>query len=73
MFCACKNACNYVIRRKLSMSKNVGVISDKILTVQSKDDAIYVLDIMRNHPNNIYACDTEVANINIKDEGPVGN
>ena len=48
-------------------------ISDKIVTVQTIAEAQKVLKILNNYQNHPFACDTEVANIDVKKQGPVGN
>jgi DNA polymerase-1 len=47
--------------------------SDKITIVDSIDKAKKVLQIMMLDPKIIWACDTEVADIDVKTQGPVGN
>lgn len=41
--------------------------------VDSIADAKQALKVLLAHPNHIWACDTEVADIDVKKEGPVGN
>lgn len=41
--------------------------------VENEAEANKVLEILRAHPNHIWACDTEVADIDVKKVGPVGN
>ena len=49
--------------------------SEQITKVLSKDDARRVLKVLNapEYANHIWACDTEVADIDLKEVGPVGN
>ncbi len=44
-----------------------------VTAVRSKEDARKALDILYRNPQAIWACDTEVVNIDIHEQGPVGN
>jgi hypothetical protein len=47
---------------------------DKIIKVQSKEVAESVLKVLKSNPTStVWACDTEVADIDLKEVGPVGN
>lgn len=50
-----------------------GEISDKIITVQTRNQAKQIVSILNKYPNHPFACDTEVADINVRVEGPIGN
>lgn len=43
------------------------------ITVRTIEEARHVLKILKHYPNHPFACDTEVADIDLKTEGPVGN
>lgn len=64
-------------RVKKELSSNLPKFSDSITIVQTKEHARKILDIIyevqRNSPNHIWACDTEVADIDLKVQGPIGN
>lgn len=47
--------------------------SDRILLVQDNDEAKRVLRILEANGDKTWACDTEVADIDLKKQGPVGN
>ena len=49
--------------------------SEQITKVLTKEDARRVLKVLNapEYANHIWACDTEVADINLKEVGPVGN
>lgn len=56
-----------------SMVRGSKIVGDSVTIVDNCDKAEKVLKIMRAHPEAIWACDTEVADINLKEQGPVGN
>jgi hypothetical protein len=44
-----------------------------VTTIQTKEEAKKALEILYKNPQAIWACDTEVVNIDIHEQGPVGN
>eukprot|EP01035_Chromulina_nebulosa_P017260 gene17260-22791_t len=46
---------------------------DKITIVRDVETARKVLSILEKYPDEIWACDTEVADIDVKSQSPVGN
>ena len=53
--------------------KKVYDISDKITIVRDRSKAESVLKVLYDSKNVIWGCDTEVADIDVKTQGPVGN
>lgn len=48
-------------------------LSDRITVVRDRATAEAALRILNNHPSAIWACDTEVADIDVSSQSPVGN
>ena len=49
------------------------MFSDKVTVVDTLEKAQAVLKVLESHSEHIWACDTEVADIDVKTQGPVGN
>ncbi len=47
--------------------------SNRIYRVDSNERVIRALEVLFSDPNRYWACDTEVADIDVKSQGPVGN
>jgi hypothetical protein len=56
-----------------SSSENIWKTKDKILPILTSSDAQAALKVLYQHPDLYWACDTEVANIDVKTQGPIGN
>ena len=41
--------------------------------VRTKEDALRVIEILKQYPDRVHAWDTETIGINAKEESPVGN
>jgi hypothetical protein len=54
-------------------SESIWKTKDKILPILTSSDAQAALKVLNQHPDLYWACDTEVANIDVKTQGPVGN
>jgi hypothetical protein len=63
---------NYFNQESPDMKK-VYDISDKITIVRDRSKAESVLKVLYDSKNIIWGCDTEVADIDVKTQGPVGN
>jgi hypothetical protein len=67
----------YVFRRKYTTARpneNDGVdYRVPVFIVDNKETALKAIQILKAHPDHVWACDTEVADIDVKKEGPVGN
>lgn len=48
-------------------------LSDKIVVVRDSETAKKVLQVLYSNPDTIWACDTEVSDIDFKIHGPIGN
>jgi hypothetical protein len=48
-------------------------LKDRIVEVSSPEQARSVIAKMRTYPKHIWACDTEVVDIDLDEQGPVGN
>lgn len=46
---------------------------DNILQILTINDAKSALQVLYQHPEVFWACDTEVADIDVKTQGPIGN
>jgi hypothetical protein len=44
-----------------------------VYIVDSKETALRALEVLKAHPDHVWGCDTEVADIDVKKVGPVGN
>jgi hypothetical protein len=44
-----------------------------VYIVDNKETALHALKVLHAHPDHVWACDTEVADIDLKKVGPVGN
>ena len=53
--------------------ENISQASDSVMLIQTRADAKKVVAALMKHPNHPFACDTEVCDINVRTEGPVGN
>lgn len=47
--------------------------SDKVTIIDTMDKAKHALKVLESHPDAVWACDTEVEDIDLKTVGPVGN
>jgi hypothetical protein len=46
---------------------------DKVISILNHEDARRALEVLYKRPDVYWGCDTEVANIDVKTQGPVGN
>ena len=53
-----------------SFVKNVNV---KPVLIRTREEAVKALETLYNHKDKMHACDTEVCNIDLSKQGPVGN
>ncbi|RLN03852.1 hypothetical protein C2845_PM13G04650 [Panicum miliaceum] len=61
-------------KESMEARKEVAAIYDKVLVVDNIESARTVVQLLTTkYKNFIHACDTEVANIDVKDETPVGH
>ncbi|XP_039853051.1 DNA polymerase I A, chloroplastic-like isoform X2 [Panicum virgatum] len=61
-------------KESMEAQKEVAAIYDKVLVVDNIESARTVVQLLTTkYKNFIHACDTEVANIDVKDETPVGH
>jgi len=48
-------------------------VSQEVITIETDVEARQMLDVLKKYPNHPFACDTEVADIDVRKVGPVGN
>ncbi|KAG2577070.1 hypothetical protein PVAP13_6NG079600 [Panicum virgatum] len=61
-------------KESMEARKEVAAIYDKVLVVDSMESARTIVQLLTTkYKNFIHACDTEEANIDVKDETPVGH
>ncbi|XP_073151319.1 DNA polymerase I A, chloroplastic/mitochondrial-like isoform X2 [Henckelia pumila] len=65
---------NIVTTEATELRKRLSKVYDKVLVVDSITSAKQVVNMLTNqYKNRIHACDTEVANIDVKEETPVNH
>jgi hypothetical protein len=62
----------FTVNRR-SMTRASKSFGDAVTVVDDYRKAETVIKILQAHPEAIWACDTEVADINVKEQSPVGN
>ena len=67
-----RTACRSVSTEQSKKSQHI-LITDLVTQVTTKEHAANVLKVLYAHPEVHWACDTEVADIDLSSVGPVGN
>jgi hypothetical protein len=60
-------------RAKKASGADESYDSTPVYIVDNKETALHALKVLHAHPDHVWACDTEVADIDVKKVGPVGN
>lgn len=71
-----KKSYGYVESQESSVNTNVfdpNKLSESIVIVSNRASAEKVLEVLMSYPDVYWACDTEVADIDLKKVGPIGN
>jgi len=67
------SAISHKVSAAVSASNPSSKFSDRITIVDTPAKAKKALKVLKAHPDAVWACDTEVADIDVKQVGPVGN
>ena len=59
--------------QKEGQPKQPKLFADEITVVKDVKRAKEIIKILESYPDHVWACDTEVADIDLKTQGPCGN